>query len=800
MAETSEDIVINIDVEQTLTRLAEVNKRLAELKQATAEANKAIKEGKGDLNALSDAVARNAKETTLLQGEQKSLTGIVQQSVKFNASLGDSYNEISARVSQLQKEYKSLTAEQRNSAQGKELLKAIADQKQELKDLDATMGDFQRNVGNYPKTVTAIIPGFDQLNATLGKMGVSADDFAGKGTKAFSSIGTSFKALGKAFLANPIGLILTALVVVIGKVVSAFKKSDDAGTNLQRAFSALQPIINVVNKAFEVLANVIANTVLAISKGIKAVAEFTAGLFGMGDALAEANKNAEELVMAEDNLQDAERQYTVNSAKRNAEISELRAKALDKEKYTAKEREELLQKAIDLEKHNLEEDKKIKAEKLRILQAQAEQEADTSDDTKNKIAQAQAELFNAEKTYNDRSRELGAQLLEARRTDNAEQKKLIDERIAKEQEALEEEKRIQAEWLALYNELTKDLEDAILANMQEGEEKQIAERTLQYEREIEALKVKYGKEFETNAEYQDLLLQKQTEYGNDIAEIQATNAENAERLKAERLQAIQDELQAVEDERNRGNFEYEQQRRAERHEAEMEALRTRLADKANLVAGEEDALNALLLEKEQAYNDESVRLSEEAQKKQVQIASARAQTSLNAFGAVLDGIGQLAGAFAKDDKERAQQEKVMAIGKAAVASGIAIAQGVAQAQSVPFPANIAAIATTVGTVLANIATAVSTIKGAKFAEGGIVEGAFTTGDRIHARVNAGEMILTKEQQARLFDIANARTQAGGIDYEALALAVANTPAPVMVYSEFNEFTGKVAQFNELAKL
>lgn len=41
-----------------------------------------------------------------------------------------------------------------------------------------------------------------------------------------------------------------------------------------------------------------------------------------------------------------------------------------------------------------------------------------------------------------------------------------------------------------------------------------------------------------------------------------------------------------------------------------------------------------------------------------------------------------------------------------------------------------------------------------FAQGGIVGGTSYTGDKIHARVNSGEMILTRAQQARLFDIAN----------------------------------------------
>ena len=56
----------------------------------------------------------------------------------------------------------------------------------------------------------------------------------------------------------------------------------------------------------------------------------------------------------------------------------------------------------------------------------------------------------------------------------------------------------------------------------------------------------------------------------------------------------------------------------------------------------------------------------------------------------------------------------------------------------------------VGAGLAAVATTISTIKG--FAEGGIIEGASHSGDKIVARVNAGEMVLNKRQQSNLFNL------------------------------------------------
>lgn len=55
-----------------------------------------------------------------------------------------------------------------------------------------------------------------------------------------------------------------------------------------------------------------------------------------------------------------------------------------------------------------------------------------------------------------------------------------------------------------------------------------------------------------------------------------------------------------------------------------------------------------------------------------------------------------------------------------------------------------------GAGLATVATTISTLKG--FAEGGIIEGASHTGDKVLARVNAGEMVLNKRQQSNLFNL------------------------------------------------
>ena len=87
--------------------------------------------------------------------------------------------------------------------------------------------------------------------------------------------------------------------------------------------------------------------------------------------------------------------------------------------------------------------------------------------------------------------------------------------------------------------------------------------------------------------------------------------------------------------------------------------------------------------------------------------------------------------------------------------GEAIANGTASAAALPFPANIAAIASIIATVVSTFASIFSTV--GAFAGGGIIQGANTHGDQLLARVNAGEMILNGSQQARLFNLLDGGT-------------------------------------------
>lgn len=95
-----------------------------------------------------------------------------------------------------------------------------------------------------------------------------------------------------------------------------------------------------------------------------------------------------------------------------------------------------------------------------------------------------------------------------------------------------------------------------------------------------------------------------------------------------------------------------------------------------------------------------------------------------------------------------------------VKQGEALASGTASAAKLPFPANLAAIATIVAAIMSVFATIASVAQGS-YANGGIVGGSSFAGDNLLARVNSGEMILNSSQQRNLFHLLDNGGAIGG---------------------------------------
>lgn len=158
-------------------------------------------------------------------------------------------------------------------------------------------------------------------------------------------------------------------------------------------------------------------------------------------------------------------------------------------------------------------------------------------------------------------------------------------------------------------------------------------------------------------------------------------------------------------------------------------------------------------------------------------------------------------ALAQKQKEQeikqAKQKKALAIMETVINTAVGIMKAVSEN---PMGGGLpgSAIAAALGAI--QIAT-IAAEPLPHYANGGIVPGSSYYGDRVPVMANSGEMYINRADQQKLFDaIKGQNGQSLGMDYEMLALAMANTPAPVLVYSELEEFGQKTANIQEIASI
>lgn len=137
----------NGTLEQNIRRSIEYKLQLAQLKEEKKELdqqflNKNIEAYKAKL----DAITKAEQEAKIAASE---LSFTIKSQIKEVHAADTSYNQLNQRLGQLRTAWRSLAEEERNGDVGKALLGEIQQLDAKLKSLDATIGNHQRNVGNY---------------------------------------------------------------------------------------------------------------------------------------------------------------------------------------------------------------------------------------------------------------------------------------------------------------------------------------------------------------------------------------------------------------------------------------------------------------------------------------------------------------------------------------------------------------------------------------------------------------------------------------------------------------------------
>lgn len=441
--------------------LAELDLDTKGLLKAAADTKKQMEELEKQQQKLSDKGKENSKEYLALEAALKQLqaTQKMQQ-----AAITAQVNEEGKLLSQ-KKAIKDAVKEQNQTETdyiaNNERLLALK------RNLNTTDDDYEKKLGRInakllentnwlkengsenAKLVTTmndykaqVLESFDSINIFNGGLSglVSrAQEAGGTGPllkNAFNGITGGIGGMTKAawgFVSNPIGAILTALVLVVQGLVGVFK-------NFTPVVDKVEQVMAAVGAVFES----VKNSVIGLVTGATSLGDFFSGFVG---SAAEAATEAANLTKAQQELADAMEVQEVANEKAKNQIDELITKSKDMSlseqeradavKQAAKVEEDTYKKNMDLANRDYQNSlKKI---------ATGKNLTDQEKKRLNEEGFAYAKLLQEKKAISDE--ELDAlksaeqRKLATEREGIARRQKMLDERAAEDARRLEEEQR-----------------------------------------------------------------------------------------------------------------------------------------------------------------------------------------------------------------------------------------------------------------------------------------------------------------------------------------------------------------------
>jgi len=382
-------------LEKQLEKLIKANKELQESEDKMAEQKKsAVKLAKEEQRLrkkLIDLEQEQAKENAKLKIEVAERNKQLKEQIKREKGLTNAYDEQSARLGKLRKQYKGLAVEgKENTKAAQELLKEVTELDQKLKAVDKSVGQTQREVGNYKDQVkealsetdlfgeslggiaeqTGILGGvMAQLNVIIGLLTKSVDKETEevventvaskvnekqqkKSTIAYLGLSRAVKTTGRSmkFLNNTLkATALGALIVTLASVVAFLKKTREGTEALRRSSAKLSGATEVVTgrmaKAGKGALDAVGGTSAGILKQVVGTLTLNQKLFSQGfKDIGKATKDfAKTTKEATDGIVDA--------AKKGAEaMAAIEEKIIANEKLFPRLREEVAKLNAESEK------------------------------------------------------------------------------------------------------------------------------------------------------------------------------------------------------------------------------------------------------------------------------------------------------------------------------------------------------------------------------------------------------------------------------------------------------------------
>lgn len=854
----------NIEMEKTKAEYAQYSDAVRTLTKHMQNERKQQTENEGSLKALRAELSNLTADYDSLSREARN----GEAGKKLQEQINAITNELKGAEEETQRFY-------RNVGNYKNAIIEAADANipfvDEIHKAVTAMGGLREYLSGLSGELGEIVSSFKAAQASTAGMTVAQAAL----TTSLNVSSAALKVFRLALISTGIG----AIVVALGSLISYLSQTQ-AGIELaNKVMGALDATVNVLIDRASKLGSALVN--LFTGNFSKAADDAKEAFTGIGKEIAEESKQAWALADALNEIDKREVMLSMSRAANRAEIEKLK-KAADDTTLSTKERIKAAEQAAKMEQDDLKLQERLAEARLantlgytemngevrKLIQSIKEGDI-TADEVIRKLGLSESTLEDL-KEFRDQFNELQ----ELQEDSYGRQTELQNTLNSIRQEGADAAKEAKEKEL----EEIRKAEDELLELVKDSREKQRKETELAYDREIEDLQNRLTTEKDLTAKAREAIntqitaleqqkqnaldklseeeLKKEIENRQKIIELQLEvvkkGSDEEYRLKMEQLatareaelsdRELTEEMKlAITKKYQKMELDLIDQHEKDVREKQMKAVQTRMrneilqlkingASELDILKKKAEQQKKLLdsinredydsneaylnakLEAQNNYNNTKKDIND----KEVEDEKAKYTALASVAGSLSDLMMQAAG----DNKKMAQAAKVLAIAEVAISQGVAIAKAVENAAESSFSwvDMLAAVATVVSSITAVMGTAMSSVRSAKFAEGGLVTGPGSgTSDSIPARLSNGESVMTAAATSMFGPILSSFNQMGGgvpinvanagsqaVGEEMLAKAVAKgmmmAPPPVVSVEEFTSVANRVKYVENLGSV
>jgi hypothetical protein len=450
----------------------------------------------------------------------------------------------------------------------------------------------------------------------------------------------------KVLLANPVVLILSAIVAVLYTMYEAFKNSFEGGQKLEQVFAGIkavgQSLIDSLDKIGSAIVKVFSFDFSGARKEMQSVVDSANNAYSSMSKLTQQAQQLHKEQLAND----------LDQAERAKKLAILREQATDESVPLAKRKAALLELKKDAEQNSKDDiDLAKRTTENRI--AQLTLQKDGAKKNQDEINKLKIEQINVETDNANELRRIGKQLTAADKAEKSEQDAAAKEQLAKQKELLKQREEIEK---AHQDRLKKIQEDGEKAIQQAINETKKANR----ENELKANEIEYKQRMQL--------------------------AENAGLSTFKIIEAYQFKRSEI-------NDKYNKEEADAAGKAEKEATDLRIEQQTKFLAAHGSAL-------EKQIEDEKA--ATEVKKQLAEIEYQTKVASLNAIGTATEVLGDIVG-------KQTAVGKGLGIATALINTYTGVTEALKQKSTLPSPFDVIAKVANVAAVLATGMKAVKAI-------------------------------------------------------------------------------------------